>query len=774
MSSIIEGYNYDIFISYRQKDNKYDGWVTEFVDNLKKELEATFKEEISVYFDINPHDGLLETHDVDESLKDKLRCLIFIPIISRTYCDPKSFAWEHEFKAFVEKASKDQFGLKVKLPNGNVASRVLPIRIHELDRDDIETFESVLGGVLRGVEFIYKEPGVNRPLRANEDRPNDNINKTLYRNQINKVTNAIKEIISGLSEKEHFPGMEKPDSGLPWEVHKKERRNLPNEKQFGSNKSKLISYIVTAVIVLILIGVYAYPKIFSRDTLEKLRSSGERVSIAVMPFQNLTNDTLWNIWQGGVQYLLITSLSNFEELKIRQAESITELLENKGFTDYASITPSVASLISQKLDVSVIIMGSILKEEPKIRINASLIDAKTKEVYKSFTIDGIAENIISLTDSLSAMLQDYLIMSKLLKEDTHEDQKYMPVSISPLAYKIYLEGENAAWDGFYAASEEMFQQAIAIDSNFAYPFIAISWSYYNQGLYEEAKKWCIKACEKKNLMSKPHKIETDVLYASCFETPYEAIGNLRKILELDDQQPVIQGDLGNTHYKLFQYDKAIPSLEKALEIFKKWNVKPPSIAFYTILGTCYHKTGQYRKENKLYKKAEKDFPDAPYLFYKQAILSVNEGDTLAANEYIKKFISLRKENSASDAVITAALAGIYSEAGTVDKAEEYYRLAQSLESNNNDRVNNLAYFLIDKDRNINEGMELIDKVLEVSPENFIYLHTKGWGLYKQSKYQEALDILQKSWNLRRQQAIYDHTAYLHLEAAKKAVTGQKN
>jgi hypothetical protein len=41
MSSIIEGYNYDIFISYRQNDNKYDGWVTEFVENLKRELEAT-------------------------------------------------------------------------------------------------------------------------------------------------------------------------------------------------------------------------------------------------------------------------------------------------------------------------------------------------------------------------------------------------------------------------------------------------------------------------------------------------------------------------------------------------------------------------------------------------------------------------------------------------------------------------------------------------------------------------------------------------------------
>ena len=89
MASIIPGYEYDIFISYRQKDNKGDRWVSEFVDALKTELESTFKEEISVYFDINPHDGLLETHDVNASLKEKLKCLIFIPIISQTYCDPQ-------------------------------------------------------------------------------------------------------------------------------------------------------------------------------------------------------------------------------------------------------------------------------------------------------------------------------------------------------------------------------------------------------------------------------------------------------------------------------------------------------------------------------------------------------------------------------------------------------------------------------------------------------------------------------------------------------------
>ncbi len=39
MASIIPGYNYDIFISYHQKDNKGDRWVSEFVDALKAELQ---------------------------------------------------------------------------------------------------------------------------------------------------------------------------------------------------------------------------------------------------------------------------------------------------------------------------------------------------------------------------------------------------------------------------------------------------------------------------------------------------------------------------------------------------------------------------------------------------------------------------------------------------------------------------------------------------------------------------------------------------------------
>src|SRR5687768_13146386 len=146
MSSLLSGFEYDIFVSYRHKDNKYDSWVSEFVANLRKELEATFKDDISIYFDENPHDGLLETHNVDKSLEGKLKCLIFIPIISQTYCDPRSFAWQHEFCAFNKLSQQDELGRDIKLANGNVKSRILPVKTHDLDSEDKIVIENEIGG----------------------------------------------------------------------------------------------------------------------------------------------------------------------------------------------------------------------------------------------------------------------------------------------------------------------------------------------------------------------------------------------------------------------------------------------------------------------------------------------------------------------------------------------------------------------------------------------------------------------------------------------------
>jgi tetratricopeptide (TPR) repeat protein len=274
-------------------------------------------------------------------------------------------------------------------------------------------------------------------------------------------------------------------------------------------------------------------------------------------------------------------------------------------------------------------------------------------------------------------------------------------------------------------------------------------------------------------MPNQQKININWTYASYFGTPYDQIKYLQQLINFDDQMVTAYFNLGNCYYDLYQYDKAIAQYEKALDIYKKWDIKPFWVLNYTYLAESYHIIGQNKKAMKVTRNAEQDFPDDTQLIGWKAILSVSLGDTVAAKQYLDKLVTKLRIMSLTEANIMSMLAYGYNEADARDEAEEYYRKALSLEPENPDRMYSLAYYLIDKNRNLNEGMELADEALKMSPDNFYYLHAMGWGLYKQGNFKEALDILQRSWDLRREKAVYDHEAYLHLEAAKKAVANQK-
>ena len=193
-SSILPGYDYDIHVSYRFNDNKYDGWVTKFVEKLNQELSATLKDKLSIFFDKEPEEQRKEY----EPGSKKIKSLIFIPIISQTYCDVNSPVWKNEFNVFQQQSKEDSIGTSIKMPNGNIASRVIPTKIHEIDKEDVRLLETQLSGGLRSIDFIYREDGVNRPLLPMDDEKNPNPLRPMYRNQINKLANTIKEIISAI------------------------------------------------------------------------------------------------------------------------------------------------------------------------------------------------------------------------------------------------------------------------------------------------------------------------------------------------------------------------------------------------------------------------------------------------------------------------------------------------------------------------------------------------------------------------------------------------
>jgi TolB-like protein len=475
MSSIIEGYNYDIFISYRQKDNKGDRWVSEFVEALKTELESTFKEEISVYFDINPHDGLLETHDVDASLIVKLKCLVFIPIISRTYCDPKSFAWEHEFKAFVDLASKDPFGLKVKLPNGNVTNRLIPVQIHDLYPEDKSLIEKELGGVLRAIEFIYKEPGVNRPLTANDDKE-INLNKTKYKNQINKVANAIDEIIHSLEGKHIIPDDRKLSSELPYHntVEERKSKELSGTTILNHRSKKWI--VILLSLVLCIFGSYIVFKII--EARKKVNDIAKlEKSIAVLPFINESPVDSNKYFINGIMEEVLNNLQSIKDFRVLSRTSTDQ---------YKDRDRPTINEIAKKLNVNYVVEGSGQKYGNTFRLRVQLIGAKGKETHlwgKSFE-----QEIRETKDIFRIQSQIAQAIALELEATITPEEKQLlnrTATTNLTAYDFYQRGRDELIKGELEKATDYYHKALDYDSTFALAYTDLARVYWSKHYWKE-------------------------------------------------------------------------------------------------------------------------------------------------------------------------------------------------------------------------------------------------------------------------------------------------
>lgn len=423
MTSLVQGFEYDIFISYRHKDNRAEKWVSQFVQALREELEGTFKESVSIYFDENPYDGLLENHSVDQSLNNKLKSLILIPIVSQTYSDPRCYAWQQEFCAFNKIALQDTIGRDIRLGNGNVASRILPVTIHEITREDIDQIEDELQAKFRFIDFTYRAPGVNRPLRQ-DDKREDNIGRLAYRDQMNKVANALKEIIQGIQSPEK-PGY----AGIPT----------------GDEDSTYLK---------------------SNSTSNEKTEEVNEKSIAVLPFVSLAQDASQEYFADGMTENILMQLASMRELKVISRTSIMRYKK----------TDKLAPEIAAELGVKYILEGSAQSHNNKVRINVQLIDAKKDDPIWSKVFLESMDDIFSIQDKVAE------VVAQQLKSSISPAEKSNQKPTQNLeAYDLFLKGRYAfnQWnvEGYQIASD-YFKKALALDPEFkqAYSYLASSYS----------------------------------------------------------------------------------------------------------------------------------------------------------------------------------------------------------------------------------------------------------------------------------------------------------
>jgi len=543
MPSIIQDYEYDIFISYRQKDNQSDQWVTKFIESLKEEINATFKEDISIYFDENPHDGLHEHHEVDDSLREKLKCLIFIPIVSQTYCDPKCFAWEHEFKVFIEQASDDQFGLKTKLSGGNVASRMLPVKIHDLDSEDQQLFESEVGGVMRSIDFIYSEAGVNRPLRVNDDR-NKNLEETDYRNQVNKVANAIKEIIVGLKDGEPVGDVKEDTKSVTQDSS--EPKSLETKPK---SKSKILIASI-GIALAILAGWWFWPTFNQSETA--IYQSLIESRIAIIPYENKTNDPELDVLGDMAADWIIKGLMNFEELKLVSYQNVKDHIEYASLGNWKSF--------SKQTGAEKIIKGSFYQQGDQLIFQSQIIDAVSGDIEFALPeIKGSKSNVEKIVDDLRQRIMTLVALGTELDQTFSSNIQSSPPTFD--AYQNFQKATNL-FGTDYNECRKFLIKAIALDGSYFWPYITYVFSYLNVGNHAKADSIFQLIDLRFDKLTPYQYLWYDYLKETIYGNLKTRHTAIKKIYEKDPKGLVTNNDMGSRLLEINKPNEAIKVYEQ--------------------------------------------------------------------------------------------------------------------------------------------------------------------------------------------------------------------
>jgi tetratricopeptide (TPR) repeat protein len=431
------------------------------------------------------------------------------------------------------------------------------------------------------------------------------------------------------------------------------------------------------------------------------------------------------------------------------------ILSEEAETNFASLTPGLAANAARIAEANTLVVGNLYKSGGQIRITSNIMDPESEMITKSFELQGATEDdFFILADSLSRLIRDYLEIKSLQQEVFYEMKSVYTHSSE--AYKHYLMGQNYFTILDYPNAIENFSKAIELDSSFISAMLRLAYCYGDIQQAQLSRKWAYKAFEQMDRLPTDMQLLVQILIASVEKRPLDQVQYLNLYLSLHPQAMLRHYQLGWVRFNLEEWDKAIESFERSLELGNKQGTGAWVWA-YSMLGNAYHNAGLHKKEQDIFEKGRERWPEQKSRFdYWQAVCAISQGDSTKAEIYLEEIRKMTEQAGWPEANIMLWYAGAYNWGEDYENADYYYRKSYSIRPENPQLIWEFAQFLISRDISPEEGLELIIPLVEEYPNNASYLYTYGLGLYKQGNYQEAMEAVQKSWNLR---AYYDHKNY---------------
>jgi TolB-like protein/Flp pilus assembly protein TadD len=256
--------------------------------------------------------------------------------------------------------------------------------------------------------------------------------------------------------------------GWAYDVTPQGIRATPAPATPGSHRRRnLIMLIASGVIISVGAGFFLLPRVSARK-IDK--------SIAVLPFQNLSDEKDNAYFADGIQDDILTNLSKIGDLKVISRMSVMS---------YRGDGARNAREIGKALGVGTLLEGSVRRIGNRVRVNVQLVDANSDEHIWAEDYDRELTDVFAIQTDLAQKIAAALQAKLSPNEKALLDRR--PTKNSD-AYLLYVQAHDYAnqpdrpHDNSLKA-EELFERAIKLDPKFALAFAGLSevqsWIYHS-------------------------------------------------------------------------------------------------------------------------------------------------------------------------------------------------------------------------------------------------------------------------------------------------------
>ena len=231
-------------------------------------------------------------------------------------------------------------------------------------------------------------------------------------------------------------------------------------------RRNIITLLAAGLAVSAVAGFFLFPRASGRN-VEK--------SIAVLPFQSLSDEKENAYFADGMQDDILTNLSKIGDLKVISRMSVMS---------YRGDAVRNAREIGKALGVATLLEGSVRRSGNRVRVNVQLINASNDEHIWAEDYDGDLTDVFAIQTDLAQKIASALQAKLSPNEKARIDRR--PTQ-NPDAYLLFVQAHDYAnrMEMFHDTSlkaEPLFEQAIKLDPNFALAFAGLSrvesWLYH--------------------------------------------------------------------------------------------------------------------------------------------------------------------------------------------------------------------------------------------------------------------------------------------------------